>query len=76
MDEPSEGLAPLIVDTIGELIVRLKDQGLAILLAEQNLSFALAMASRGYVLEKGQIVDSGDVTSLQSHQVVRDYLMV
>jgi branched-chain amino acid transport system ATP-binding protein len=76
MDEPSEGLAPLIVDTIGELIVRLKDRGLAILLAEQNLSFALAMASRGYVLEKGQIVDSGDVTSLQSHQVVRDYLMV
>jgi branched-chain amino acid transport system ATP-binding protein len=76
LDEPSEGLAPLIVDAIGELVLRLKEQGLAVLLAEQNLPFALAVASRGYVLEKGRIVDSGDVTALQSHKVIRDYLMV
>lgn len=76
LDEPSEGLAPLIVDAIGEIIVRLRDQGLAILLAEQNLNFALSVASRGYVLEKGRVVDAGDVAVLQNHQVVRDYLMV
>lgn len=76
LDEPSEGLAPLLVDAIGELVLRLKAQGLAVLLAEQNLPFALAVASRGYVLEKGRIVDAGDVASLQSHKVIRDYLMV
>ena len=76
LDEPSEGLAPLIVDAIGELIVRLKEEGMTFLLAEQNLPFALSVANRGYVLEKGRIVDAGDVNSLQSHKVVRDYLMV
>lgn len=76
LDEPSEGLAPLIVETIGELILRLRAQGLAVLLAEQNLPFALAVANRGYILEKGRIVDSGDVISLQSHKIIRDYLMV
>ncbi len=76
LDEPSEGLAPLIVDAIGDLILRLKAQGMAVLLAEQNLPFALAVASRGYVLEKGRIVDAGDVTSLQNHKVIHDYLMV
>ena len=76
LDEPAEGLAPLIVDAIGELIVRLKEEGMTFLLAEQNLPFALSVANRGYVLEKGRIVDAGDVNSLQSHKVVRDYLMV
>jgi branched-chain amino acid transport system ATP-binding protein len=76
LDEPSEGLAPLIVDAIGQLIIRLRDEGMTFLLAEQNLSFALSVASRGYVLEKGRIVDAGDVMALQSHKVVRDYLMV
>ena len=76
LDEPSEGLAPLIVDSIGQLITRLRDEGMTFLLAEQNLPFALSVASRGYVLEKGRIVDAGDVTVLQSHKVVRDYLMV
>lgn len=76
LDEPSEGLAPLIVDAIGQLIIRLRNEGMTFLLAEQNLPFALSVASRGYVLEKGRIVDAGDVTVLQSHKVVRDYLMV
>jgi ABC-type branched-subunit amino acid transport system ATPase component len=76
LDEPSEGLAPLIVDAIGQLIMRLKNEGMTFLLAEQNLPFALSVASRGYVLEKGRIVDAGDVAALQSHKVVRDYLMV
>ncbi len=76
LDEPSEGLAPLVVDAIGELITRLKAAGMTFLLAEQNLPFALSVANRGYVLEKGRIVDSGDVAALQGHKVVRDYLMV
>jgi branched-chain amino acid transport system ATP-binding protein len=76
LDEPSEGLAPLIVGAIGEIILRLRQQGLAILLAEQNLHFALSVASRGYVLEKGRVVDAGSVSALQNHKVVRDYLMI
>jgi urea transport system ATP-binding protein len=76
LDEPSEGLAPLIVEAIGQLILSVKEQGMTLLLAEQNLSFALSVAQRGYVLEKGRIVDAGDVQALQSHKVVRDYLMV
>ncbi|MFN8454487.1 MAG: ATP-binding cassette domain-containing protein [Anaerolineae bacterium] len=76
VDEPSEGLAPLVVDAIGELITRLKAAGMTFLLAEQNLPFALSVANRGYVLKKGRIVDSGDVAALQGHKVVRDYLMV
>lgn len=76
LDEPSAGLPPLVVKAIGELIMRLKNEGMTFLLAEQNLPFALSLASRGYVLENGRIVDEGDVTVLQNHQVGRDYLMV
>ena len=76
LDEPSEGLAPLIVDIIANLIICLRADGMTLLLAEQNLSFALSVASRGYVLEKGRIVDAGNVETLQSHKVVRDYLMI
>ena len=76
LDEPSEGLAPLIVDAIANLITYLRADGMTLLLAEQNLSFALSVASRGYVLEKGRIVDTGNVDALQSHKVVRDYLMI
>ena len=53
LDEPSEGLAPLVVDHLLEQITRLKREGLTILLAEQNVEFSLALAERVYVLEKG-----------------------
>ncbi len=56
MDEPSEGLAPVMVQHLEGIITQLKDEGLAILLVEQNLYSALAVADRVYVLESGKIV--------------------
>ncbi len=76
LDEPSEGLAPLIVEAMSELITKLRQRGMTIFIAEQNLAFALGVAQRGYVLEKGRIVETGDVTHLEQEKVVRDYLMV
>lgn len=76
LDEPSEGLAPLIIEAIGELVVNLSQKGATILIAEQNLHFALSVAARGYVIEKGRIVETGDSNWLKNDQVVQDYLMV
>jgi branched-chain amino acid transport system ATP-binding protein len=56
MDEPSEGLAPIIVQEIGRIIRQLKESGFSILLVEQNLSMALRVADYGYVISKGKIV--------------------
>ena len=58
MDEPTEGLAPLLVHGIGETIVRLRDEGLSILLVEQNVPFALKVTNYVHVLSKGKIVHS------------------
>ena len=55
LDEPSEGLAPLVVRDLGTQIQRLKDEGITILLCEQNAKFATALSDRAYVLEKGQV---------------------
>jgi len=57
LDEPSEGLAPVIVKEIGELILRLKAQGFTIILVEQNLRFARSVADRHVVVEHGKVVD-------------------
>ena len=76
LDEPSEGLAPIVVEAIGELIAHLRSHGITIFIAEQNLSFALAVSDRGYVMEKGRIVLDGDTDLLQSHKTVREYLVV
>ena len=59
LDEPSLGLAPLVVDRLSEIILQLHEKGLGILLVEQNAQMALSMADRGYVLETGQIVLQG-----------------
>jgi len=59
LDEPSLGLAPIIVDEIFELIQKIKDSGKTILLIEQNAAMALQLADRGYVLENGRIVTTG-----------------
>jgi branched-chain amino acid transport system ATP-binding protein len=56
MDEPSEGLAPVMVQHLEDIIRQLKEQGLAILLVEQNLFSALAVADRVYVMESGRVV--------------------
>lgn len=57
LDEPSEGLAPVVVKEIGELILRLKQQGFTIILVEQNLRFARSVADRHVIVEHGQVVD-------------------
>ena len=75
LDEPSLGLAPLVVDAIFELIDTLRRRGQTILLVEQNVELALDIADRGYVLANGRIVLSGDATALRASQgVERAYL--
>jgi branched-chain amino acid transport system ATP-binding protein len=65
MDEPSEGLAPVMVQHLEEIVLGLKREGLSILLVEQNLYSALAVADRVYVLETGQVVHQGDAATLR-----------
>ena len=77
LDEPSEGVAPLIVEQMANMILELKQQGLSILLSEQNMHFAQLVADRAYVLEKGQISWNGTMAQLESNQdVQRAYLTV
>ncbi len=57
LDEPTEGLAPVIVERIGEIILKLKSEGYTILLVEQNFRFAAKLADRHYVMEDGKVVD-------------------
>ena len=64
LDEPSEGLAPIVVREIGSVLLRLKASGLAILLVEQNVPLALRVADRVYVMSKGQIVYHGAASGL------------
>jgi len=71
MDEPSEGLAPLIVRDIGRIISELKQSGIAILLAEQNLAMALSVADRCYVLNKGQVVAEASAESLREDEQLK-----
>jgi branched-chain amino acid transport system ATP-binding protein len=71
MDEPSEGLAPLLVRELGGSIGRLKEAGLSILLVEQNLPMALAIADEVYVLSKGRVVYRGTPASLSADAAVK-----
>jgi branched-chain amino acid transport system ATP-binding protein len=75
MDEPSLGLAPILVETIFQIIAEINQQGIPILLVEQNAHKALEVAHRAYVLETGSIVKSGPGKELlQSEDVVKAYL--
>ncbi|MEO6986249.1 MAG: ABC transporter ATP-binding protein [Paralcaligenes sp.] len=75
LDEPSLGVAPLLVAEIFELIKKLRDEGLTILLAEQNARLALAIADRGYVFENGRVTLSGPGRDLlKSPEIVEKYL--
>jgi branched-chain amino acid transport system ATP-binding protein len=77
LDEPSEGLAPLIVQDIVEVLRTLKREGLAILLVEQNLRTALAVADRHHVMNKGEICFTGNSGELEGNEfVLRNYLSV
>jgi branched-chain amino acid transport system ATP-binding protein len=71
MDEPTEGLAPLLVAQVAEAIVRLKDQEQSTLLVEQNLSFALELADRVYVMSKGVIVFEGAPEELRDRDDIQ-----
>ena len=64
LDEPTEGLAPVIVDRIGELIRKLKSRGYTILLVEQNVHFAAELADRHYLMESGRVTDMFDAATL------------
>jgi branched-chain amino acid transport system ATP-binding protein len=75
LDEPSEGLAPLVVDALLQRVGELKAQGLTILLAEQGIEFSLALADRVYVLEKGAVRFSGAAETLRSDRALLDQLM-
>ena len=75
LDEPSEGLAPLVVASLLEQVERLKDEGLTILLAEQGVEFSLALADRVYVLEKGVVVHEGPAAALRDDAALRDRLL-
>jgi len=75
LDEPSEGLAPLVVDHLGGQIARLKREGMTILLAEQNVNFSLELADRVYVLEKGRIRYRGTATELRADEALRRELL-
>lgn len=75
LDEPSEGVAPVIVEQIAHMIMTLKQQGLAILLSEQNLHFAQLVCDRAYVLEQGQIRFSGSMQALAANdEIQQNYL--
>jgi branched-chain amino acid transport system ATP-binding protein len=77
MDEPSEGLAPLVVRAIGEQTLALKKEGMTILLSEQNSSFALKVSDRAYILEKGHVMWQGDIGELKSKpEIMKNYLGV
>ena len=71
LDEPSMGLAPLLVEQIFEIIKELNDAGTTILLVEQNAQMALSIADRGYVLETGKIVTSAKASDLLNNDAVR-----
>jgi branched-chain amino acid transport system ATP-binding protein len=75
LDEPSEGLAPLVVQTLRDKIAELKAQGLTILLAEQGIDFALSLADRVYVLEKGAVRFAGPARQLRDDTELRESLL-
>ena len=77
LDEPSEGLAPVIVEQMAEAVLRMKQEGIAVLLSEQNLDFAAAVSDRAYVIEKGSIQYQGTMEALEADDHVREaYLTV
>jgi branched-chain amino acid transport system ATP-binding protein len=77
LDEPTEGLAPLIVKMLKERIRELRDHGLTVLLAEQNQRVALELSDRGYIIDNGVIRFSGSIESLRDNEEIRKkYLLV
>ena len=75
LDEPTEGLAPQIVRTVSESIERIADRGLTVLLIEQNVSEALRLADRGFVLDQGEVVYAGTAEELENEDL-DEYLVM
>ncbi len=77
LDEPSEGLAPKIVEQMADAIMTMKKEGLSIVISEQNLHFAKLISDRAYIIEKGRIRFSGTIGELEANPEIRDaYLAV
>ena len=77
IDEPTEGLAPLVVQELTELFLRIKNEGLTLLLAAQNVKFALTLSDEIYVIDRGQITYHTDiVTAKRNLKTVTDHLAV
>jgi branched-chain amino acid transport system ATP-binding protein len=77
LDEPSEGLSPAIVEQMAGAVLRMKEEGIAILLSEQNLDFAMTCSDRVYIIERGQICYEGTMAELMATDDIRDaYLAV
>lgn len=68
LDEPSQGLAPMIVDLVIEMLLKLKNEGMSIILIEQNLQMALDIADRVYILDQGQVVFNGKCQELRDNK--------
>ena len=76
LDEPSEGIAPVLVEQLAETIAALKGEGLTVLLSEQNLHFARALADRAYIIEGGAIRYGGGMAELEARsELARDHLV-
>jgi branched-chain amino acid transport system ATP-binding protein len=77
LDEPSEGLAPLIVRAIEELVKSIITTGISVILAEQNMRFAMNIAQRGYIIDKGRIHHQGTIEELkEDKEIIGKYLAV
>ncbi len=77
LDEPVEGLAPLVVKDFAERLVKLKEIGVTILFSEQNVRFSLSIADRAYVIDRGRIRYHGSIKELsENEEVKREYLMI
>ena len=77
LDEPSEGLAPIVVERIAESVQALKREGLCVILSEQNVNFARAVADRAVVIDRGEVKFSGAFSALEADPALRDaYLAV
>jgi len=73
LDEPTEGVAPIMVKALGERICRLKAMGLTVLLAEQNLKFTLSLSDYGYIIDNGRIRYQGAVADLVGNEEVKRF---
>ena len=77
LDEPSEGLAPMVIRDLAEVIVKIQTSGVTILLADQNIKFCRKVAGRGYIMEKGLIQYQGTLDEIwQNEEIVKKYLAV